>query len=296
MKRIILALALVAVAFCGCMEKGPAPGGEELNATQIKQLMVSSVENQNSYRFSLDTEQTLEIINQSDLQEEPVKILITSSGKGAIDVDARAMSMEMNNTAVPENDRENQTSTTMEMFFINDSIYMKLDDNWTKLMMPSPDEIWERQNMVKNQVELLNNSELTFEGMESIDGEECYRLTVVPDMSAYATILSEQLGSSIPLAFMNITQLYESTEMEETVWLTRETNFLKKSDVKMNLAITPEIMNLPPELVGNITMNIDMTATMLFSDFNQPMDIVLPEEARTAAEMPAMPMMVSGTT
>jgi len=293
MKRIILALALVAVAFCGCMEKGPV--SEELNATQIKQLMISSVENQNTYRISLSTEQKLDIINQSDIEEEPVKILITSSGTGAIDVDARAMSMEMTNTAVPENDKENQTSTTMEMYFINDTIYMKLDDNWTKLMMPSPDDIWERQNLVKNQVELLSNSELTYEGMESIDGEECYKLKVVPDMKTYATMLSEQLGSSIPVAFMNLSLLYESTEMEETVWITKDDSFLKKSDVNMKLDITPEIMNLPPEVVGNITMNIDMTASMLFSDFNEPVDIVLPEEAKTATTLPVMPTAVTGT-
>ncbi|MDM7912040.1 MAG: hypothetical protein QUS09_02995, partial [Methanotrichaceae archaeon] len=186
-------------------------------------------------------------------------------------------------------DNNNATSGRSETYILNDTVYMGVDGNWTSFKLPNADLIWDRQNMVKNQAELLNNSEIELLGSENLDGQDTYKVKVVPDMETYSVVLSEQVGSVLPVAVLNISEMFRNSTLEWTSWITKDTHLLKKNEVQMNLVVTPESMGLPTNQTGDFEMRVDAASTIIFSDFNQPVEIILPEGAENATVIPLLP-------
>lgn len=279
-------LVMLAVALGGCIDSGPS-------AEELKVMMIDSLVNLDSYKFTMDTKQSMEITDFSDASgPREMKMTVASHGVGAINLTGRAMWMTANTTTSSED--MGDVSNVMEMYFIGDTIYMGLDKNWTQLKMPFPEEAWGQQNQVKHQMELLNQSDIKLVGSEKIDGTSCYRVEVIPDMGTYSIILEEQFGS-MPLAGVNMTALYENSEMEWTVWLAKDTNMPRKIEVSMMFTMTPELIGLPAEEIGDFEMSTDVVTLMLFSDYNQPLEITLPEDAKNAVSLPLFPMLGAPT-
>ncbi len=290
MKRLLLIFALVAVAFSGCMERGPStqgPSAAEPSADELKTLMIDSVNNLDSYKFNTESTQQIEVFNRSTEDGNVSTVTVTSVGDGAVDLEGRAMGMVQSVNMVSENN--NATSGKSETYILNDTVYIGLDGNWTSLKLPNADLIWDRQNMVKNQAELLNNSEIELLGSENVDGQDTYKVKVVPDMNTYSAVVSEQVGSVLPVAALNLTEMFRNSSLEWTSWITKDTHLLKKNEIQMNLVVTPETMGMPANETGNFEMHIDATATTTFSDFNQPVEIILPEGAKNATMMTLLP-------
>jgi hypothetical protein len=290
MKRLLLVFALIAVAFSGCMEKqqsteGPSAG--QPSADEIKALMIDSVNNLDSYRFNTESTQQIEVFNRSTKDGNISTITVTSVGDGAVDLAGRAMELAQSLNIVSENN--NATSGKSETYILNDTVYMGVDGNWTSFKLPNADLIWDRQNMVKNQAELLNNSEIELLGSENVDGQDTYKVKVVPDMETYSVVLSEQVGSVLPVAALNLTEMYRNSTLEWTSWITKDTHLLKKNEIMMNLTVTPETMGMPTNETSDFEMRINAAATTVFSDFNQPVEIILPEGARNATVVTLLP-------
>ncbi|HSD57027.1 MAG TPA: DUF6612 family protein [Methanotrichaceae archaeon] len=294
MKRLLLIFALVAVAFSGCMEREPSteqPGAEQPSADEIKALMIDSVNNLDSYKFDTESTQQVEVFNRSTEDGNVSTITVTSVGEGAVDLAGRAMGMVQSLNIESENN--NATSGKSETYILNDTLYLSADGNWTSLKLPNADLIWDRQNMVKNQAELLNNSKIELLGSENVDGQDTYKVKVVPDMETYSAVLSEQVGSILPVAALNLTEIYRNSSTEWTSWITKDAHLLKKNEIRMNLTVTPEIMGMPENEVGDFEMRINAVATTIFSDFNQPVEIILPEGAKNATVMTLLPAPVN---
>jgi len=119
--------------------------------------------------------------------------------------------------------------------------------------------------------------------------------TATRSINAYAAVLSEQMGSSMPLAYMNLTELYERGTVDWTSWISKDGSLLKKNDIRMSLAITPETLGLTNES-GDFQMNVDLQTQTLFRNYNQPVSIVLPEDARGATALPVISPAVTAET
>lgn len=275
------------VALSGCMENGPS-------AAEIKKSMADSVANVNQYTFEMNSSQNIEVLNRSANVTNTSVVKILSSSQGAIDLAGREMMV----TSLMEIQSDAQSAVppvSTETYFLNDTVYMRLDNNWTMLKVPDPESIWASQNMAAQQVALLNISQLEVTGSESVDGQDCYKVKVTPDINAYAAVLSEQMGSSMPLAYMNLTELYERGTVDWTSWISKDGSLLKKNDIRMSLAITPETLGLTNES-GDFQMNVDLQTQTLFRNYNQPVSIVLPEEARGATALPVISPAVTAET
>jgi hypothetical protein len=62
----------------------------------------------------------------------------------------------------------------------------------------------------------------------------------------------------------------------------------------MTLTLTPVQLGLPFEEVGDIEMVVESNSTILFYDYNQPVEIELPLEARNATTMTTFMEMSTG--
>ena len=273
MKKLLLLLALMIIAFSGCVEEKPSP--EELKA-----MMIESVDDVETTAFTVDTDQTIKMVNHSETNRtlRTMNFETRSEGEGVMNVSARALKMTMTTTS--SSDVTGEVATEMEMYMQNDTLYTNTDGNWTK-MPGMPEEMWDQQNQVKVQAELLNASEIELAGSEKVNGEAAYKVRVVPDMDTFMMILNQQMGS-MPLYAFNMTEIFEESEMEWTTWISKESHLPLKTEVSMELTLTSDLMNLPVGEMGDIEMEIKSDSTVVYSNYNEPVDIVVPEEAMAA--------------
>jgi len=284
MKRIIFVLAIFVIAFAGCIGGGPS-------TEELKLMMVDPVKDMSSYRFTMDMEQEVEIFDLS-VANESNSMKMTSRSVGAGDVNLTDKSMKMSISSVTSSDDMEDVTTDMEMYFISDTIYMTFDGNWTQLKIPLPEEMWDKQNQVKIQIELLNESAIELIGSEKINGTDCYKLKVVPDMDTYSKIFEEQFGSTPPVG-VNLTALYENMEMKWDVWLAKDTHLPMKYQIYVNYIITPDMIEQQNNETKPFKMDAMLGATMNFYDFNQPIIVELPEEAKSAPPLSLFPIQVA---
>jgi len=273
MKKLLLLLALMVVAFSGCVEEKPSP--EELKA-----MMIESVEKFETAAFTADVDQIITVTNHSETNRtlRSVSFETRSAGTGELNVTARAMKMTMTTTTISE--ETGDVVSEMEMYMLGDTVYTNVDGNWTR-MPGMPEDMWDQQNQVKTQAELLNASEIKLVGSEKIKGEAAYKVKVVPDMETFTMILSQQMGS-MPLYSMDMTEIFEESNMEWTTWISKESHLPLKNQVSMELTLTSDMMGLPVGEMDDVEMDIKSDLTVIYSGYNEPVVIEVPEEAMNA--------------
>lgn len=276
MRRLLILALILTVAFSGGIvsrEKQPSP-------EELKTRVLESVKNLSTYRFTIDSTQRVEMVNLSTNAPNQSEVTIVSTGDGALNLTARGIGFTQRLNI--SSDKKIVASMESETYLINDTIYTRRDRSWTKISVQNSEGLPGSQNMIKNQAELLNHSDIELLGFEKVDGQDCYKIKIVPDMKTYATILSEQAGSILPLTRANFTTLFQKGSMEWTSWIAKDSSLLKRSYIALDLTLTPEILGLPTNEVGSFEMRVNTSETTLYKDFNQPMAVALPVEARSA--------------
>ncbi|MCK4476738.1 MAG: hypothetical protein KAU16_08435 [Methanophagales archaeon] len=291
---LIAIVAIVAVAmFAGCVDEE-----EQLSTAEIKAMVLATAEEIDTYKFDMDTTQKTLISNETGDME----MTTISTGSGAADNINKKMKMELTTTMeLPEGAPQETMEMTMEMYFINNAMYMKMDlgipeipAQWTKMQMPEGyEESWESQNQVELQMELLNVSEVGLLEDEEVNGVDCYVLNITIDAEKYWEIVMKQKGMSELMQNLQQNVSFDIGEMMKGMsmkyWIAKDTKFPMKTEMQMEMVISSEDLNIP-ESEEEFTMTMDQRTTMVFYDYNEPVTIELPEEAESAIEGPMIPM------
>ena len=284
--RWIMLLALAAILLCIPCVLGQTDSvtSEELNASELQALVANSSARLESYRFTMDMEQSIDLVNLTS--NETQTLSTRTLGYGFANVTDRAMKLVLASLTVPEGDDKNVTATAIEEYLLNDTIYLKMDGNWTALRLPGVAEAWSRQNTMNQQVDMLNNSNPTFLGSEIIDDQDCYKLLVNIDTASFADQLAKQTGSYLSVQPMNFSSLFDNMTLQAYYWIAKDTHLLKKTEIWESFIVSPKSLGLPVNESENLEMSVDTTITMLFSGFNQRINVELPAEAAKAEPFP----------
>jgi|GEM_PF-1570131 len=265
MKKFLLILTLVVMALSGCVDKG-------LDAKDPKALMADSGKNLSSYRFVTETVQEIRAIENST---EAPTIAIRSLDEGAVNLTAQNMSISTRKNA--SSGLEALPSMQRDIYIIRDMAKIKLDGSWSQASLQDPKYFWARQNISEKQAMSLNQSKLALSGSGMVDGLDCNLINVTPDMQAYESMLFEQLGSMLPLDYINFTKLYNSSDVNWTLWISKDDGMLRLENVEMVFSVTPDMIELPSDQIGDFLIKIKLNATTHYGDYNQPVVITLPE-------------------
>jgi len=268
MKKLLLTLALIVVALSGCVDK-------ELDPKDPKTLMVNSGKNLDSYRFVTETVQDIKSMENST---EASTLEIKTLEEGAVNLTAQNMSISTRKSAISGSDV--MSSMQQEVYVIRDMAKVKIDGNWSQAALQDAKYFWALQNVAEKQDMLLNSSQLVLSGSEMVEGQDCIRIEVIPDRKAYESVLFEQLGSILPLAYINLTKLYKSSTVNWTLWVSKDDGLPRKENVNMAFSVTSEMMELPDDQIKDFILEIDLNTTTLYMDYNQPLLITLPEGQR----------------
>jgi hypothetical protein len=278
---MLLTLALMLCSSSTLCQSNDTAPVNDLSASELQALLVNSTANLQSYRFLMDMDQSTELINLSDPAGESQKIVSRSFGIGALNMTQRALKLVMATVIMPEEDVGNATAMAIDEYLINDTIYLRLDENWTSLKLPFTENVWSQQNTLEQQVEMLNGSNITLLGSEAIDGVDCYKIKADIDTASLAAQLS-QTSSPLPLQLMNYSQLFNDAVLEAYYWITKDTHLLKRSDIFESFVIRPQDLGLEPKGPENVEMRVYANISMIYDGFNESINIELPAEARTA--------------
>lgn len=301
---ILLAAILLMVANTALCQKNlttaNSTAANELNSSAIKDLILSSAAKPDTYAFTLDIGQRIKISNVTANKTESQTVSTRSYGVAALNLTARALKMALATIAVPDGQEENASVMATEMYLLNDTMYMKVDGSWTKIILvgTSLEALWAQQNEMERQNEELNNSTVTLLGRENVNGIDCYKFEVVPDLKAFSAIeesynvgiQGSQAGSSAAPR-LNLSRLFNSTNISEIMWISADNHLPVKVDISMDLALSSKDLGIPPKkegnLEGNLEMMIDTSEAIAFSGFNRSINIVLPEDAKNATAFPS---------
>jgi outer membrane lipoprotein-sorting protein len=304
MKRLLLVLVLIIVAFSGCTEKSPSVADK--SAAELKTLSVSAAENLTSYSIKSSMTQTLKLDSGSNETEEKSTTITENAETVAV---VNLSSLEAHATGSTQNQmemtgqQENTSTTKADVYQIGNSTYVYDESgNWTHLADPrSKQEVWgpDRNNQVKAIASTFNLSTTDDLGSEAINGEDAYKLKIVTGsgdqinlQNAAFAIAAKVTQYPMYLPSINRTELNETSKIEKTIWISKKSYLPVKYQSSLSFTMTPEIIGgLDPSTsqmkmfnqsirLGEISVSI--VTDDLYYDFNKTTDIALPEQALSA--------------
>jgi outer membrane lipoprotein-sorting protein len=276
MQRIVfvsvLVMALMASLLVGCADK-------ELTQEDLEQLvndvLVANAKVQ-TVKFDMNTTTKMEMIGGP----QPEGATMVGEGTGAIDSANREMQLIMDmDIDVPGKAKQ---SMPMESYLVDDWMHIKVSveekgAQWMK--MPLPDEMWDSQSAISQQIELLQTAkEVNFLGSEDVNGMDCYVVEMVPSAEALNKMLSQMQMPDIEEAdFSHLSFADMIKEMSFKQWIAEDGYLIMKSETHVLMEISAEDVGATVDEFQKITA--DQTSVMLFYDYNEPVSIELPADA-----------------
>ncbi len=301
MKRLLVALILIAVAISGCTEKGPSVADK--SAEELKNLSISSAENLSSYSLKSTLTSTWKLHSGNNTTTEKLNTF-TEDVETAATVDLQGLKVHANSST--KNMLEapdlpaNVTTTNVDFYLIGNSTYM--DDgsgNWTHLVDPrQAEEVWgpDRNNQIKALAGTFNLSTTEEIGTESVNGEDAYKLKIVPGDEDNASLFNTAFAiaakvTQYPLFLpsLNRSELNETGKIEKTIWISKSSYLPVKYDSIMSFTMTPELIGAVDPSSGEATMfnqsvqlgaiSVAIKSADLYYDFDRSLDITPPMQA-----------------
>ena len=258
--------------------------------------------------------------NETNATEPMVMVMVANNVSGVVDNINKSMMMAMSmcirkfavrkfqpalnmreimeaNTSVDTNGNTSEnTSSDMpeticwetEEYIINNTmLYMQMDMSgilpkfsfWLKSEMTEAD--WESEDLLRQQMELLNYSNVTLLDDEEVNGVACYVLKIVPETEKCWEIMMNQLIMDQPgmgTEMQNTSDIVNQSlsNMTMTEWIAKDTMFVMKSETAMDMT-----MSLDTKEEAKVVMDYEL----VFYDYNVPVTIVLPPEAEAAMDI-----------
>ena len=287
---LIVVVAIVTIAMlAGCVEE------KQMSTAEIKEMVLATAENIDTYQFGMNMTQKTLISNATDETE----ITAISSGSGTVDETNKKMKLEMMTTMeMPEKAKMPETrEVKMDIYFINNTLYTKMDmgipempAKWTK--MEIPEEYWESQNQIDQQMELLNISKVELLEEEKVSDVDCYVLELTPDIEKYWETVMKQEGLGELMQSLKQNVSFDIGEMIKEMslkyWIAKDTKFPVKTETQIKMVMSSADLNIS-ETEAEFTMTIDQRANIVFYGYNEPVTIELPKEAESAVGFPMLP-------
>ena len=276
---MILAMALLLSSTCALCQSTDRSQDDPVS-TILRELVVASSDDLKSYTFSMKMEQDVVLENLSSGQSQQLQT--RSIGFGLVNMTDQALKLVMASLTFIPGDEGNSTALALEEYLQNDTIYMKMDGNWTAMELSGLGDAWSQQNSLDQQIDMLNQSRLTLVGSEMVGDEDCYKVRAEIDIASYADPLSQEVASIVPFIPLNFSDILRNMTMEVHYWISKESQLLKRADVFETLYMTPQSLGLQPSEEENMAVRMSSTTSVVFDGFNESVNIVLPPEASAA--------------
>jgi hypothetical protein len=260
---------------------------EPIVAEEIVSDVIISWADIETYQFDMDME-----MNMSGYEnEDQMQIAMRVTSNGAVDLRNKEMGINIS-TSMDMPDSGNLELDNMEfdmgMYLVDNTVYISMDipeigPMWMKSQMAN--QYWEQGDQLEPQIQLLAAGYTELVGVEMIKGVECYVLVLTPNTEELWNMIAQQTEFAYESALSSELDVLQDMLQGVTVkqWIAKDTYYLMRSRIEMAINVTPEDIGFFKE-DGSISM--DITMDLMVYDYNQPVDIILPDEADQAIEFP----------
>jgi len=255
-------LVLVAVGLTGCLSS--------VNADEVRDDSLDKMEETETYSFDMEMNMSMD-----GLGGEMNGFSVGMTGEGVVNESSERM--RMSSTVDIGEGAEQET------YIVNDTVYTKSgmgeDERWYK--MDSESEVSQRWNSsapAGDYEEILEISDVSHEGTETVDGESAYVLSLDPDPDEYTELLKERLNGATadgaPPLFGDGGATVDDASAR--YWISEETGHVLRTESEMDLSF------------GGSGASEDVSATVELDlrmyDHGEEVSVELPDEARDARE------------
>lgn len=284
--KCILTLVMVLVmliAFSGCFSDNPTTQ-DIINKWQAAET------NTNTYAFNMTM-----AMNASFTGDDPAKnfsMSINADGTGALDNSQKQMKMNLNmDTEIPG---KGKVSMPMDYYVMNDTVYMNISipmvgSQWIKMKLDATQ--WENQNQMAMQLALLKDAvQVNRVDDEEINGISCYVLEVTPDLAKiiewFKSFQQNSGAQNLNLDFSqyDLSKLIKQVSLKQ--WVDKKSYLIVKADVSLAMSINESDFATPTENTGNAKVDMNITESIMFTNYDKPVSIILPPDAENAQEIP----------
>lgn len=171
-------------------------------------------------------------------------------------------------------------SMTEQMYLINDTLYLLTNSpdsglsptTWYKETLAGVDltDMWKTQDVGSQIQTLLDSAVLQIIGTETVNGVQCFKLKITPNMDKFLSYLSASGNDLSTLGIDAAAQTFK--QLNVSIWVNKA-NYLP---VKMDIGMAFDAQG----------MTINMTTSSTFDKVNQPVTVTLPSVAQAALPMP----------
>jgi hypothetical protein len=235
--------------------------------------------NLSTYSYSIDVSTKI-IITSKNLMNSS-NLTVISQEEGTVNLTSHALSQIQRLSETSED--YGTTSTTNELYIFNGTTYTRANNKWSKIKDDSVENLVNTRNVIENESYFLNDSNIKLLGFKELDGNDCYWIAVEPSPKILSYILSklmpDLLGTDIDLE-----RLLSTSTLEWNSWITKDTYYLKKNDIKIDLSASAEDLGFPAENIGKVRINSRITS--LYDDYNSPIFENLSKDFKIAYPFP----------
>ncbi len=262
----------------------PTSGGQSATktASELVSDSLAAIEKLKTVKMKVDTDMIIEVIGG----DQPGKMTMSQSASGDIDNFAKKMIINMNiSMDIPYSGKQNIAA---EIYGADGWLYMKtgmpgMEEQWLKMKLT--EDIFKEQSGISNMTTFMQSAaDYTLEGSERVNGVDCYMITIVPDQQVISNWFEEQLQTSTSGFDLSQTDLIKTfKKMAIKEWIAKDSHMLIQEKVSLLTEMKAEDLGQEASSLDKMTMNINMT--MNYSDFDHPVNVVIPAEAQKAKEV-----------
>jgi hypothetical protein len=282
MWKKVVALFLVVVtilSFTACDGEG-GDGAGLPSAQEIIDGVLEAAGDLTSQSF--ESSMSIEAVGEEE--GELVEMALVMDFDGAMDLDSEEMRAEIS-MSLDVTD-EDAMEMAMAIYVVDGMGYMMMDmpemePMWMKEEMGAAD--WEEMTAamtpVDSYLELLDAADVVVTGTERVKGIDCYVLELTPGLEQlWETTMQQTEVADMEMPSVAEDILEEAfSDFSVKQWIAKDTYFMVKSEIVISMEVTPGLA----DVMGDDSMaSMDITASFLSYDHNQPISIVLPQEAQ----------------
>jgi hypothetical protein len=285
--------ALFSVTGCATDGVGPAePLPEGISQQDLEEILNDATTNYallDTCKFDIDMDISTEIIGGST----PGEMTMYSRISGGMNKSSQQIQMNMDMSV--EGTGLGSQNVYAEMYIFPDWTYMKMEvpgmgEQWVKMETTEDLAAALNTEAVDQQIGMLDSPlEVTYLRSESVDGLDCYVLSITPNVGELTDWIDQQNTGVDDIDWDEFLDVYSIfTKFSYICYVVKDTRIMKKLVLEMEMEYTSEQMGDYYADFDTQTMYIYMN--MNIYDHNEPFSVTLPDEAENAEEMPAYMM------
>ncbi|MFB6284490.1 MAG: hypothetical protein ABEK59_11285 [Halobacteria archaeon] len=276
-KLLIIAVAFT-VVLSGCVVK---ENGGQADPKDIEEQALKNMEGVDSYTADFSMEMNM---SAEDKSQDSMTLNVNAEGDATVDRTNKKlkMNMSMKMFGITINNIVYVVNGTQYMGTRSPGISAGID--WKKKQVPVNE--FNQQDQLEMQKKMLNLSNTTVLGTETLDGVETYKIKLEPNKEKYRSLLLDQMSSISTgkdvtedqikaLKFQNITGIQ---------WISKKDKRIRKASSDVEFSISPKssaVKSKPGKL------KYDMETTVKVNEYDPSVDIILPEDAKNATSVTA---------